>query len=61
MGRLPALWADPEAFRPERHLGKPKPSSFIFTAFQVRQHAKTDGRSFFFFLGGWSFLVFFFF
>lgn len=34
MGRLEALWADPQAFKPERHLGRPKPSPFIFTAFQ---------------------------
>ncbi len=34
MGRLEALWADAGAFKPERHLDKPKPSSFVFTAFQ---------------------------
>lgn len=34
MGRLDTLWADAGAFKPERHLNKPKPSNFIFTAFQ---------------------------
>jgi len=34
MGRLETLWADAGAFKPERHLDKPKPSNFVFTAFQ---------------------------
>lgn len=34
MGRLESLWADAAKFKPERHLDKPKPSNFVFTAFQ---------------------------
>lgn len=35
MGRLASLWPDPLAFNPSRHMNGPKPSSFVFTSFQV--------------------------
>lgn len=36
MGRDPDLWGeDAEIFRPERFIDKPKPSPFVFTAFQA--------------------------
>ena len=44
MGRLEALWgADAAQFDPERHLGKSKPSSFVFTAFQARGSGEGGG------------------
>ena len=36
MGRLESLWPNALKFNPERFLGGgPKPSPFVFTAFQV--------------------------
>ena len=35
MGRDPNLWEDPMRFDPNRFFDKPKPSPFIFTAFQA--------------------------
>jgi cytochrome P450 len=35
MGRDKSLWTDPLTFDPTRFLDKPKPSPFVFTAFQV--------------------------
>jgi hypothetical protein len=38
MGRLEALWPNAHEFRPERFLGCPRPSPFVFTAFQASAH-----------------------
>jgi cytochrome P450 len=35
MGRLDALWPNPAAFDPDRFLGAPQPSPFLFTAFNA--------------------------